>query len=144
MNDLERHVALSIRSRLENVRLVGAAVNGVCGSLGLDEVRRAHAELCVVEAVTNSLIHALENDPDAEIRVDIYIDGASLALEVSDRGRPVPVAYREPKVLELDESDPLSVQEGGRGLYLIFSLMDDVRFLERDGQNVLRMVTKLS
>ncbi len=144
MNAPERSVSLSIVSDIRNVRLVGAALNGIAASVGLDEVRRGHIELCVVEAVTNSLVHALENEPGHEIVVCVILESKALIIEVTDRGRPMPAELRQPKPLTLDETDPDTLTEGGRGLFLIFSLMDDVSFTERDGANVLRMVTRLS
>ena len=136
-------LALTIESRLENVRILGMAVNKVCESMEMDEVTRAHIELCVVEAVTNSIRHAYEGESGHEVTVRVVADPQCLEVSVVDSGQPVPEDRKDAPDLVLDEDDPDSVTEGGRGLFLIHTLMDEIHFERDEGVNTLRMVKRL-
>ena len=136
-------LTLTIESTLENARILGMAVNKVCESLELDDVVRAHIELCVVEAVTNSIRHAYEGESSQEVSVRIVADPHCLELFVIDSGRPVPEDRKDAPELMLDEEDPDSVTEGGRGLFLIHTIMDEVKFSRDEGVNTLRMAKQL-
>jgi serine/threonine-protein kinase RsbW len=137
-------MTMTIASRLDDVRLIGLAVNKLCENIGMDETERAHVELCVVEAATNSVRHAYEGRDDGEVSVRVEIDDEHVEIDVMDFGSPVPEECRTPRPLTLDEDDPLALQEGGRGLFLIYSLMDDVHFSRRGERNSLRMVKSLA
>lgn len=136
-------LTLKIESDLDNVRILGMAVNKVCESLELDEVIRAHIELCVVEAVTNSIRHAYEGESGHEITVRVVADPERLEILVIDSGNPVPEDRQDAPELLLDQDDPESVTEGGRGLFLIHTIMDEIDFGRDAGVNTLRMVKRL-
>ena len=120
-------LTLTIESTLENARILGMAVNKVCESLELDDVVRAHIELCVVEAVTNSIRHAYEGKSSQEVSVRIVADPHCLELFVIDSGRPVPEDRKDAPELMLDEA--------GREL-----IAADIR---DEGVNTLRMAKQL-
>ena len=53
-----RKVKLIIESDLDDVPLVGIAVNRFCSYAAFSETDAFNIELCVIEAVTNSIKHA--------------------------------------------------------------------------------------
>jgi anti-sigma regulatory factor (Ser/Thr protein kinase) len=73
--------------------------------------------LAVEEAMTNAVRHSAS---DAPIEVRLHFSGPDLHAEVRDHGRGFDVRGFDPRRVP----DPL--QPGGRGLYLIAQLMDDV------------------
>jgi serine/threonine-protein kinase RsbW len=135
-----QEIELIVESRLDNVALLGAAVSGIASLLGWNDSERFNLELCAVEAATNCVRHAYGGEAGHPVRLRIRIDGERFELRIADRGRPIPQERRARPVLADDPSDPATFAEGGRGLFLMHALMDEVAFLREDGWNVLSLV----
>lgn len=132
-----RQVVLRCDSRLENVEFIGRAVRALCATAGLAARECAHVELAFVEAANNVIRHAYHGEPGHPVQIVFTFDGAAIGLDVIDEGTPMPP--RPSPVLDFDPADIPSLPEGGMGLYLIHSVMDQVEVLREDGRNVLRM-----
>jgi len=130
-------IELWIDSRLESLDLVGAAVSGIASSLGFDESGSYHVELCVIEAVSNSIRHAYHGKPGYPVRVRIAVDAERLEIRIADQGTPMPEERRAPPSLEVDPANPEAISEGGRGIFLLHTLMDEVAFEREDGWNLV-------
>ena len=99
-----------------------------------DQARRAdldadavmEVELAVTEAVSNVIRHAYEGRPGQPICVDALVDQGVLELHIEDEGIPFdPDRYAG---VDLDQA-----RVGGYGVYLIETLMDEVRREVTDG-----------
>ena len=79
---------ISLPARAENVAVVRHAVGGLGEVLEVDDQTLSDIKLAVTEACTNVVVHAY---PDAEgpMGLRASIDGRSLTLVVSDRGRGI-------------------------------------------------------
>ena len=87
---------------------------------GFDADGVMEVELAVTEAVSNVIRHAYDGEPGHLIEVDALLDEGTLELRIIDHGVPFDgAAYRG---VNLDEAT-----EGGYGVYLIETLMDEVR-----------------
>lgn len=137
-----RVVTLVTDSRLENVELVARAVRGLCGAAGLEGRTCAHVELAVAEAVNNAIRHAYGRRPGHPIEVTVTLDETRLTIEVSDEGEPM--EPRPAPVLDFDPGDLERLPEGGMGLFLIHSVMDEVEYETRGGRNRLVMRRRLA
>ena len=136
-----QHVQLIIDSLLHNVSLVGGAVNSMCRSLSLPQVDAYQIELCVVEAVTNAIKHAYNNQPGFSIQINFAVYSDKLVITVCDEGRAMP-ALVVPS-LDFDPADLEHLPEGGMGLFLIHRIMDEVTYVSQHGKNVLTMAKRL-
>jgi len=135
-------IELCIDSRLDNLDLLGAAVSGLAASLGFDESERYHLELCAVEAVSNSILHAYRGVPGRPVRVRITVSDERIEMRVADQGTPIPEERRAPADLEVDPADLDGLTEGGRGIFLMHSLMDEVTFGVEDGWSFVALTKR--
>lgn len=134
-----REIVLSIESRLDHVALVGEAAGAAFACFGFAEAVRAELELCVVEAVSNSIRHAYRGEAGRPVTVRIRGNEAGVEVRVLDEGLPVPHENRTPREPDWDPADLASIPEGGRGVFLIHSLMDSVAYEQDGAANVLVM-----
>ena len=134
-------IALRIDSRLENVSLLGTVMNAIAVRFGYDEAETANIELCVVEAVSNSVRHAYKGEPGHPVTVEVRLVDHGLEIRVLDEGLPVPPENRVPREPDFDPTDIFSVPEGGRGTFIMHSLMDSVTYGLEGRTNVL-LLTK--
>ena len=91
--------------------------------------------LVLTEAMTNAIQHANEGDPSKEVHIEISIVNQRLIIRVFDFGPGFDIKqYIEPR-------HPLD--EHGRGIYLIHSIMDKISYQETESGHVLEMSKKL-
>lgn len=138
----QRQVALTIDSRLVNLATLGAAIGGLTSMLEFDELDAYNIHLCLVEAVSNSIVHSYSSEPGHDVVVVATIEPDQLRLEVVDQGAPVPEDKQHPSCVEHNADDIDSLSEGGRGIYLIQAMMDEVEFRRQGGENTLVMIKR--
>jgi serine/threonine-protein kinase RsbW len=142
-----RRVRLTIESRLENVPLIGMAVNRLCSLIPFSETEASRMELCVVEAVNNSIFHAYGSQAGHAVEAEFSLFSDRLVLRVFDTGSPMSDARihgRARSSLELDAADVRNIPESGRGIGIIQSIMDDVSYRTDSERNCLTMVKKIT
>jgi serine/threonine-protein kinase RsbW len=130
-------IRLTIESRLENVALIGGSVRGIAEMLSIEAIWGYQLELCVVEAVTNVIKHAYHFEAGHSVDVEIHIHQDRLTFKISDTGE----SMDESKIAPL-QFDPLKVEtlpEGGMGVFILKSLMDEVDYEIVNGRNMLTM-----
>jgi serine/threonine-protein kinase RsbW len=144
-----RSLELAIESDLRNVTLMAVAINRVCLELGLDALRAGQIELCIAEAATNAIRHAYHGKPGHIVAVRLSTLRDELLVEVRDTGTPMPAEHQQtllsgPKPSDAQLADRRSLPEGGRGLQIIYQLMDRVSYVSEERHNRLIMSTCLA
>ena len=92
--------------------------------------------LVLTEAMANAIQHANEDNPAKEVHIEISIVSQRLIIRVFDFGTGFDVhQYIKP-------STPLD--EHGRGIYLIHSIMDEISYNPTEKGHVLEMVKNLN
>jgi serine/threonine-protein kinase RsbW len=137
-----RSVTIRTESRLENVELVARAVRGLTGAAGVEARECARVELAVAEAMNNAIRHAYRREPGHPVEVVFTLDEDRFTIEVADEGTPM--EPRRAPVLDFDPGDLEHLPEGGMGLFIIHSVMDEVEYRSRDGRNSLLMTRRLA
>ena len=136
-----KSIQIAIRSRLEDVPLIGAAIRGLCQEAGLRPEDCQGIELCVTEAVVNSIEHAYGNDPAHEVAVTIRDEGARIVIAVRDTGNPMAtdmLARKKQEAYEFDPANIARIPTSGRGLAIIQSYMDSVDYrIAADGNHLV-------
>jgi serine/threonine-protein kinase RsbW len=128
--------SLTVASRLTELTRVRLFVEAICRRGGLDTQTTASIVLAVHEAAANIIRHAHRGQADLPLHIHCawLPDGFEVRLE--DVGQPFDINA-------IPEIDPTEVREGGRGVYLMRVLMDELDTLPRaDGGNTLRMVKR--
>ena len=86
--------------------------------------------------MSNAIRHANENDPDKEIQISIQVENRKLHILVYDEGTGFDAdSVPHPEFRYLDEH--------GRGVYIIRSLMDEVSYRRHKRGHVLEMIKSL-
>lgn len=87
----------------------------------------------ITEALANAVLYGNQGDPGKHVRIEVSIDSSMVALRVEDEGRGFdPQSVPDPTLPENLH------RAGGRGLFLIRELMDEVEFSDRG--NAVRLV----
>jgi len=92
--------------------------------------------LVLTEAMANAIQHANEGDPTREVHIEIGIAGQRLTIRVYDHGQGFDISsFADPR-------HPLD--EHGRGIYLIRSIMNEVVYRPTADGHVLEMSKDLN
>lgn len=115
---------------------IGENIARTLSDYGGDREKLAYdLNLVLTEAMANAIQHANEGDPSKEVHIEISIIDQRLIIRVFDFGQGFDVKqYVEPR-------HPLD--EHGRGIYLIHTIMDEISYQATEVGHVLEMVKKL-
>ena len=134
-------VSIKVPNQTRYLGLIGKIGEDVARALkrykGDREELAYHINLVLTEAMANAIRHANEDDPEKEIQITISIVSQNLHIRVYDQGQGFDVqGLPSPNFKGLDEH--------GRGVYIIRSLMDRVTYRKVKSGHVLEMIKNLN
>lgn len=132
-----KRIRLTVDSRLEEVFLVGLAVRGICAYTALTEMEVSQMEGCVVEVVTNAIKHSYHLQPGHDVEITISLYDERIEFSVGNRGEPM--KSKEAPKMDFDPKNVRALPEGGLGLYIVKSIMDEVSYQCLNGRNTVTM-----
>ena len=142
-----RKVKLIIESDLDDVPLVGIAVNGFCSYAAFSETDAFNIELCVIEAVTNSIKHAYGEKSGQEVMIIFTLSDSEAVFEICDKGHPMdPERLKRADLATSYPEDQSihSIADCGRGLGIMKEIMDGVEYRSENGDNCLILKKNVS
>ena len=131
-------IKLVIESCYENIDLVGMCIESLSSQL-FEEQQCDQIKICVYEAVTNSIKHSYKGSSEYEVSISCEIIADRIILDIADTGISMDPRFIEDisTVFQIDLENP---REGGMGLKIIKSLMDEIHYQINEGINHLTMV----
>ena len=129
---------LTLPSELRMLSVARAFVEAVCQTVHVDRPALHALVLVTGEAVSNIVRHAHRDRPDAAIEIRFELCPDRVILTFADQGEPFDITA-------VPHLDPGELRIGGRGVYMMRALMDEVTCLPRgEGHsgNALRMVKR--
>lgn len=137
MGPSEQPLTLTLPSDLRLLAVARCFIEAACRAGGLDPKTTDAVVLATHEAANNVIRHAHHHRPDAQLQIQCVLDGDAVEVRVLDEGEP----FDPNQLPDLDPSDDCRI--GGRGLFLMRSLMDELSCQPRgDHGNALRMVKR--
>ena len=118
---------LHVLARRSELGVARKYAEDVAAAFGLDADSRYEFVYAVNEAVTNAIRHGASDEEDM-IHMSITADAERLTFAVRDRGTFV-----------MPEPDAPEISEGGRGLALMASLVDEVDLHIDPGGTTVRL-----
>ena len=130
--------SLTIPSDLRLLALARAFVEAICQVAGFDEHETHAIVLATDEATNNAMRHAHADRPAAPLQIQCLIRPDGVEIRIHDEGAPFDLDAVEPL-------DPAECRAGGRGVFLMRKLMDELTCEPRpEGGNTLRMVKRFA
>lgn len=142
----QKRVTFIIDSDMKNVPLIGMSVNRLCLATSFSTMDAFNIELCVVEAVTNSIRHCYRGEGGHQVKVVLTFTREHIVLDICDKGPPMAPSMLDNAVLTcpIDEECGIEgIPEGGRGLGIIREIMDSVEYRSKAGENCLTLTKRL-
>lgn len=137
----------SILSDLEEVSRLSQTIHKMVADAGMGEVDSARVELGVVEALNNVIEHAYQLQANHEIKVIFEPSKNYVVIHIIDTGITMQHSLfsAEDNLPEVKEHlELVDIPEGGWGLALIKSIMDEVSYKSENGINHLTLLKKMN
>ena len=119
-------ISILVPSIIENIRMIESFIDNAKERFHLDDDIYENIMIAVTEAVNNAIKHGNANDRSKNVSLSLALDESMIKFIVKDEGRgfnyenlPDPTA---PENLE---------KIGGRGIFLMRHLSDEVKFKEK-------------
>ncbi|TRX58670.1 ATP-binding protein [Fulvivirga sp. M361] len=119
-------IKIQIPSLTENIRMIESFIDNAKEKYKLEDDIYGNIMIAVTEAVNNAIRHGNSNDKSKNVALSLALEDNQITFTVSDEGKgfdfqnlPDPTA---PENLE---------KPGGRGIFLMKHLCDEVAFKEK-------------
>jgi serine/threonine-protein kinase RsbW len=130
--------SLALPSESRMLSVARNFVEAVCQAYRLDRTITHALVIVTGEAVTNIVRHAHQNRPGSQMELHLEVLPDSVVITFRDEGEPFDLSA-------VPELPPGELRIGGRGIYLMRTLMDELTCEPRGPGlpgNVLRMVKR--
>ncbi|TGE14453.1 ATP-binding protein [Hymenobacter elongatus] len=125
-----KQVKIQIPSLVENIRVVESFIDNSKDTFHIEDDIYGNIMVAVTEAVNNAIRHGNKFDKDRNVYLSLYVDKDRVTFEVEDEGDGFDFTDL------LDPTAPENLENpGGRGIFLIRHLADEVEFT-KEGRNV--------
>ncbi|MFC6996552.1 ATP-binding protein [Rufibacter roseus] len=123
-------VKIQIPSIIENIRIVESFIDNSREKFQIEDDIYGNIMVAVTESVNNAIRHGNKFDKDKNVYLSLYVEPKKLRFEVEDEGNGF-----DPESLS-DPTAPENLENpGGRGIFLMRNLCDEVEF-SNDGKTV--------
>ncbi|MFQ5601772.1 MAG: ATP-binding protein [bacterium] len=127
-----KQLTMTILSRLEEIEQVERLAEKAADKMQFDEEEKDSLAIAVTEAVNNAIIHGNKQNKKKKVHIKFTFQKKKLIVTIKDEGE----GFNPEKL-----SDPLApenlLKESGRGIFILSTLMDDVKFkFNKDGTEI--------
>lgn len=139
MKNTQIELQIKVPNQTRYLSLIGRISEELAAQLqnynGDREALANHINVVLTEALVNAIRHANADNPDEEVEIRITVTDEELVLQVFDHGRGFDLDSITHTVKDTQDE----LEDHGRGLYIMRSLMDSVDYYPVEGGNVLEM-----
>ena len=125
-----KQLKIQIPSLIENIRVVESFIDNSKEKFNIEDDIYGNIMVAVTESVNNAIRHGNKFDKDKNVELSLFVDDDRLRFEIEDEG--LGFDYNS----LADPTAPENIENpGGRGIFLMRNLSDEVEFLN-DGRKV--------
>jgi serine/threonine-protein kinase RsbW len=131
------YVEMHFPASAEYVGLVRLTLSGILSRIGASYDDIEDSKIAVSEAVTNAVKHAYQDKVKGDVLVGYVIFEDKVEVIVSDSGQSFDYEKAKAELGPYNEDENVDfIREGGLGLFLIESLMDEVNIKKDAGVTI--------
>ncbi|MDQ4140570.1 MAG: ATP-binding protein [Bacteroidota bacterium] len=123
-------IKIQIPSLIENIRVVESFIDNSKEKFHIEDDIYGNIMIAVTESVNNAIRHGNKFDKDKNVYLSLFVEPDVLRFEIEDEGNGFDTGSLT------DPTAPENLENpGGRGIFLMKHLSDEVKFT-KDGRNV--------
>ncbi|MBV6644258.1 MAG: ATP-binding protein [Cyclobacteriaceae bacterium] len=123
-------IQLQIPSLTENIRIIESFIDNAREKFSLNDDIYGNIMIAVTESVNNAILHGNKKDKGKNVNIQLQLEENMIKFQVADEGKGFDYENLD------DPTSPENLDKpGGRGIFLMKNLCDEVVFKE-DGKIV--------
>lgn len=127
-----KSIKISIPSLIENIKIIESFIDNAREKFEINDDIYGNIMISVTECISNAIIHGNESNKDKLVHLELLIEDELLKFIIQDEGQGFDFTEQQ------DPTSPENIEKiGGRGIFLIKHLTDDVKFEEGGKKTVL-------
>jgi serine/threonine-protein kinase RsbW len=128
-----KSIKISIPSLIENIKIIESFIDNAKENYYIDDDIYGNIMISVTECVSNAILHGNKGDSSKNVDLELHFDEQEIKFVIKDEGNGFDI-----KILE-DPTSPEKLEKtGGRGIFLMKHLADDVTFEEEGRKTILK------
>jgi serine/threonine-protein kinase RsbW len=125
-------IKISIPSLIENIKIIESFIDNAKESFEINDDIYGNIMISVTECISNAIIHGNQNNKEKLVHLELSVENNVLRFIIEDEGE----GFDQTELK--DPTAPENIEKtGGRGIFLIKHLSDDVKFEENGKKTVL-------
>ena len=126
-----KSIKISIPSLIENIQVIESFIDNAKESFEIDDDMYGNIMISVTECISNAIIHGNLNNENKMVHLELRMQPNLLECSIEDEGNGFDYTNLP------DPTDPENIEKlGGRGIFLMRHLSDEVKF-EEGGKKTL-------
>lgn len=123
-------ITIQIPSIVDNIRIIESFIDNAKEKYNFSDDIYGNIMIAVTESVNNAIKHGNKEDKDKNVRLSLTLKEDTVKFVIADEGTGFDYKHLA------DPTAPENLdQEGGRGIFLMKHLADEVNFYE-NGSNI--------
>jgi serine/threonine-protein kinase RsbW len=123
-------ISIEIPSLIENIRIIESFIDNIRDKYELNDDIYGNIMIAITESVSNAISHGNRGDKSKIVSLSMKLDDDKIAFYVSDQGKGFDYSSLP------DPTSPENLEKiGGRGIFLMKHLADEVHFFD-EGRKV--------
>jgi anti-sigma regulatory factor (Ser/Thr protein kinase) len=136
-----KNIELQIVNKIPEIEKVCNSITTFSRQNSVDEKIIANLYLAIDELLTNIINYGYKDEKEHPIKIRYSIENELLTLQIEDDSYPYDPNDAPLPDLTRDLEDR---KIGGLGIYLVKSMMDDIKYITKNGINTLTLTKKLT
>ncbi|MCZ2260426.1 anti-sigma B factor RsbW [Sporosarcina sp. G11-34] len=135
------YIEIKVPAKAQYVGVARLTISGLASRLGFTYEDIEDLKIASSEAITNAVQHAYKGSEKGEVIVGCALFEDKIEIMIADHGRSFNFEETKKQVGPYNDKEEVKfLREGGLGLYLMETLMDEVKVYHEEGVTV--MMTK--
>lgn len=119
-------IKIEIPSMLENIRMIESFIDNAKEEYQLDDGIYGNIMIAVTESVNNAIRHGNKLDPNKNVKLCLLLNESQITFLIEDEGEGFDFNDLP------DPTSPENIEKpGGRGIFLMRHLADEVNFKDK-------------
>ena len=127
-----KSIKISIPSIIENIKIIESFIDNAREDFEINDDIYGNIMISVTECISNAIIHGNKSDKNKLLHVELRIEDDQLNFTVKDEGEGFDSSSLA------DPTEPENIEKtGGRGIFLMKHLSDEVKFEDSGKTTIL-------
>jgi Anti-sigma regulatory factor (Ser/Thr protein kinase) len=125
-------IKISIPSLIDNIKIIESFIDNAREKFGINDDIYGNIMISVTECISNAILHGNQSDKEKLVHLELMAEDDKLSFVIEDEGNGFEIDNLP------DPTAPENIEKpGGRGIFLIKHLSDEVKFENQGKKTIL-------